>query len=196
MVDVSKLTSEKRQQHAVMLLEHYHELCSTNDPSSMFVSPHPIPNIESFSQSTISSLDSGSCDRKRADGSIQQPTTSKVANTETVIGYNEEIDPPPKQDISNMFAAANLLFQSSYDRVKYKRAWHRAKRIRSYILSSRESPDARGRSLSIVLNYREIAFIMAVTGTILPKRYANVITRNEHKKKYCHMQHLLEIKEN
>ena len=59
MVDVSKLTPAQRQQHAVMLLEHYHELCSTNDPSSTFVSPSPIPNIESFSQSTISSLDSG-----------------------------------------------------------------------------------------------------------------------------------------
>ena len=59
MVDVSKLTPAQRQQHDVMLLEHYHELCNTNDPSSTFVSPPPIPNIESFSQSTISSLDSG-----------------------------------------------------------------------------------------------------------------------------------------
>ena len=30
-VDVSKLTPEQRQQHAVMLLQHYHELCNTND---------------------------------------------------------------------------------------------------------------------------------------------------------------------
>ena len=58
MVDVSKLTPEKRQQHAVMLLEHYHGLCNMNEPSSVFVSPPPIPNIESFSQSTISSIDS------------------------------------------------------------------------------------------------------------------------------------------
>ena len=63
MVDVTKLTPAQQQQHAVMLLEHYHELCNTNDPSSMFVSPPSIPNIELFSQSTISSLDSGSCDR-------------------------------------------------------------------------------------------------------------------------------------
>ena len=34
MVDVSKLTPAQRQQHAVMLLEHYHELCNINDPSS------------------------------------------------------------------------------------------------------------------------------------------------------------------
>ena len=54
----------------------------------MFVSPPPIPNIESFSQSTISSLDSGSFDRNRADGNIQQPTTSEVANTETVMASN------------------------------------------------------------------------------------------------------------
>ena len=46
MVDVSKLTPAQRQQHAVMVLEHYHELCHTNDPSSTFVSPPPIPNIE------------------------------------------------------------------------------------------------------------------------------------------------------
>ena len=48
MVDVSKLTPAQRQQHAVMLIEHYHKLCNTNDPSSKFVSPSPIPNIESF----------------------------------------------------------------------------------------------------------------------------------------------------
>ena len=60
MVDVSKLTpAQQQQQHAVILLEHYHELCNTNDPSSKFFSPPPIPNIESFSQSAISSLDSG-----------------------------------------------------------------------------------------------------------------------------------------
>ena len=73
MVDVSKLTPAQRQQHAVMLIEHYPELCNTNDLSSMFVSPPPIPNIESFSQSTISSLDSGSFDRILADRNIKQP---------------------------------------------------------------------------------------------------------------------------
>ena len=93
-------------------------------------------NIESLSQSTISSLDSGSFDRKRADGNIQQPTTLEVANTETVMAYNEDLDPPPPHDISNVFAAADLSSQSSYDSVKYKRAWHRAKGIRSSILSS------------------------------------------------------------
>ena len=84
MVDVSKLTLAQRQQHAVMLLQHYHELCNTNDPSSMFVFQPPSPNIESLSQSTISSLDSGSFDRNRADGNNQQPTTLKLANTETL----------------------------------------------------------------------------------------------------------------
>ena len=95
MVDVYKLTPAQRQQHAVMLLQHYHELCNTNDPSSMFVSPTPIPNIESLSQSTISSLDSGSFDRNRADRNIQQPTTSEVSDTETVMDDNEDLDPPP-----------------------------------------------------------------------------------------------------
>ena len=111
MVDVSKLTPAQQQQHAVMLHQHYHELCNMNDPSSMFVSPPPIPNIESLSKSTISSLDSVSCDRNRAYGNIQQQTRLEVSNTETVIGYNEDIDPPPPQDISNVFAAADLLSQ-------------------------------------------------------------------------------------
>ena len=57
------------------------------------------------------------------------------------MAYNEDLDLPPPQDISNVFAAADLLSQSSYDSVKYKRAWHRAKGIRSSTLSSGESPD-------------------------------------------------------
>ena len=93
----------------------------------MFVSPPPITNIESLSQSTISSLDSGSFDINRADGNIQQPTTSEVSNTETVMAYNEYLDPPPPHYISNVFAAADLSSQSSYDSVKYKRACYRAK---------------------------------------------------------------------
>ena len=80
-----------------------------------------------------------------------------------------------------MFAVTDLSSQSSYDTVKYKRAWHRAKRIRSYILSSGESPDAQSRALYIAINRREITSIMAVTVTILTKRYANVITRHEQK---------------
>ena len=148
----------------------------------MFVSPPPIPNIESLSQSTISSLDSGSCDRNRADGNIQQQTTSEVANTDTEMGYNEDIDPPPPHDIYIVFAAADLLYQSSYDSVKYKRAWHKANVIRSSILSSGEIPDAFSRALYIALNHKQIAPIMTVTGTIFPKQYTNVITRHEQKK--------------
>ena len=56
MVDVSNLTPSQWQQNAVMLLGNYHELCNTNYPSSAFVSPPPIPNIQSFSKTTISSL--------------------------------------------------------------------------------------------------------------------------------------------
>ena len=75
MVDVSKLTPAQRQQHAVMLIQNYHELCNTNDPSSMFVSPPSIPNIESLSQSNLSSLGSGSFSRNQPDVNIQQQTT-------------------------------------------------------------------------------------------------------------------------
>ena len=89
---------------------------------------------------------------------------------------NEDIYTPQLQNILNVIAAADLSSQSSYDTVKYKRAWHRAKRIRSSILSSGEIPDAQSRAFSIALNHREIASIMVVTGTILPKIYANVIT--------------------
>ena len=42
---------------------------------------------------------------------IQQPTTSKVADTETVMAYNEDLDPPQPQDISNVFAAVDLSSQ-------------------------------------------------------------------------------------
>ena len=94
MVDVSKLTLAQQQQHAVMLLQHYHELCIMNDSSSMFLSPPPIPNIESLSQSTISSLGSVSFGRNRYDVNIQQKNTSEVANTETVMDDNEDLDLP------------------------------------------------------------------------------------------------------
>ena len=142
----------------------------------MFVSPPPIPNIESLSQSTISSLDSGSFGINRDDVNIQQPTTSEVSNTETVMAYNEDIYPPLPQYISNVFSAADLLSHSSSDSAKYKHAWLKAKLICSSILSAGVCPDACSRALSIALNHKEIASVMAVTGAILPKKYANVIT--------------------
>ena len=71
-----------------MLLQHYHEFCNTDDPLSMFVYPPPIPNIESLSQSTISSLGSVSFGRNRYDVNIQQRTTLEVADTETVMADN------------------------------------------------------------------------------------------------------------
>ena len=74
----------------------------------MFVSPPPIPNIESLYQSSISSLDSGSFGRNLSDVNIQQPTTSEVADTETVMAYNEDLYPQPPQDISNVFAAVDF----------------------------------------------------------------------------------------
>ena len=63
---------------------------------------------------------------------IQQPTASEVANTETVMAYNEDLDLPLPQDISNVFAAADFSSCSSSDSNKYKRAWLKAKVIRSY----------------------------------------------------------------
>ena len=116
-----------------MLLQHYYELCNTNEPSSIFVYPPPISNIESLSWSTISSLDSQSFGENRADVNVQQQTTSEVADTETVMSDNEELDLPPPQDISNVFAEAYLSSRASSDSAKYKRAWLKAKLIRSSI---------------------------------------------------------------
>ena len=76
MVYMYKMKQAQRQHHAVRLLHNYQELCNMNDPSTMFVSPPPIPNIESLSQSTILSLDSGSFGRNRDGINIQQPTTT------------------------------------------------------------------------------------------------------------------------
>ena len=104
MVDVSKFTLEQRQQHAVMLLQHYHELCNTNDPSSMFVSLPPTPNIESLSKSNISSLDSGSFGRNQAGVNIQKLNTSEVAYIDTVMAYNEDLYLPLPHDIYNVFS--------------------------------------------------------------------------------------------
>ena len=70
------------------------------------------------------------------------------------MASNKDIDTPTPQDISNVFAAADLSSQSSYDSVQYKRAWHRARGIRSFILSSGESPDTQSRALSIALNHK------------------------------------------
>ena len=81
----------------------------------MFVSPPPITNIESLSQSNISSLDSVSFGRNQSDVNIQEPTKSEVANTETVMADNEELYPPPTQDISNVFASADFSSCSSSD---------------------------------------------------------------------------------
>ena len=65
----------------------------------MFISPPPISNIESLSQSTRLSLVSESFSRNRYYVNIQQRTTLEVSNTEKVMDENEELDPPPPQDI-------------------------------------------------------------------------------------------------
>ena len=74
--------------------------------------------------------------------SIQQSTISEVADTETVMAYNEDLDPPRPWDISNVFSLEDLLDQSSSDSAKYKCAWYKARLIRYSILSAGEIPDA------------------------------------------------------
>ena len=102
----------------------------------MFVSPNPIPNIESLYQSIISSMGSGSFGRNRYDMNIQQRNTSEVSDTETVMDDNEELDPPPPQDIYTVFAVADLSSCSSSYSNKYKRTWIKSKVIRSSVLSA------------------------------------------------------------
>ena len=132
----------------------------------MFVSSPPIPNIESFSQYTISSLDSGSFGRNQADMNIQQQTTSKVANIEIVIADNKDLDSLPPQYIPILFAVVDLSSHSSCDSDKYKCACINAKLISSSILSAGEFPDACSRALYIALNHKEIAPIIELTGAM------------------------------
>ena len=107
---------------------------------------------------------------------IQQKTTLEVANTETVMADIEELNPAPPQDILNVFVVEDFSSRSSCDSAKYKRAWLKAKVIRYSILSAGECPDSCSRELSIALNHKEIASIMAVTSANLPKKYANAIS--------------------
>ena len=95
---------------------------------------------------------------------------------------NEDLDPPPAQDILNVFAAADLLSRSSSDSAKYKCACIKAIVIHSYILSDWKCPYACSRELSNAPNLKEIASIMAVNSAIFPKQYANAITRHKEKK--------------
>ena len=112
------------------------------------------------------------------------------------MDYKEDIDPPPPQDISNVFAVSDLSLHSSSDSNKYKHAWLMAKVISSSILSDGECPDSCSRALSIALSHKENASNMAVTGAILPEKYANAISQHEKEKKYCSMQHMSVINEN
>ena len=70
------------------------------------------------------------------------------------MSYNEEIDPPPPQNILNVFAAGDLSSRSSSDRDKYKCGWIKEKVIRSSILSTGGCTDACSRSLFIALNHK------------------------------------------
>ena len=65
---------------------------------------------------------------------IQQPTKSEVADTDTVMDYDEDLDPPPPQDISNIFSGADMSSHLSSDSTKYKRAWLKTKVIHRLIV--------------------------------------------------------------
>ena len=109
---------------------------------------------------------------------------------------NEGLDPPTRHDISNVFAAIYLSSCSSSDSARYKRAWIKAKVIHSSILTAGECPDACSGVLSIALNHREIASIMAVTGAILPKNTPMQLPEMNKGKQYCPMLHKSVINKN
>ena len=94
-----------------------------------------------------------------------------------------------------MFAAADLLSCSSSYSAKYKHAWITAKMIRSFISYAGECPDTWSRALSIVLNHKEVASIMAVTGAIFPKQMP-IQLPDMNRSFFCPMQHLLVINQN
>ena len=95
---------------------------------------------------------------------------------------NEELDPTSPQNISNVFAAEEFLSRSSSDSDQYKLACILVKLIRSSILSAGVCPNACNRALSIALNRKCFSPIMAVTGAIFPKQYANAVTLHEQNK--------------
>ena len=113
---------------------------------------------------------------------IQQYTTSEVADTNTVMANNEDIDTPSPQHILNVFAAVDLSSHLSPDSNKYKHAWLKEKVICYSILSAGECTDACSISLSIALNYKQNASIIAVTSAIFPKKYASTTNQHEQKK--------------
>ena len=67
---------------------------------------------------------------------IKQQTTPELSDTETVVADNEEVYPPPPQDISNVFSAEDLSSCSSSDSDKYKHVWLKEKVICACILYS------------------------------------------------------------
>ena len=75
-----------------------------------------------------------------------------------------------------MFAAEEFSSCSSSDSAKYRRACLKTKVNHYSILSAGGCPDAFSRALSISMNHKEMASIMAVTGASFSKKYDNAIT--------------------
>ena len=80
---------------------------------------------------------------------IQQQNTSEVADTETVVAYNEDLDPPPPQDVSNVFSASDLSSHSSYGSAKYNQQSSRSSQNTTHELQDSSIP---GRTLPDLSN--------------------------------------------
>eukprot|EP00978_Attheya_sp_CCMP212_P017891 scaffold48234_cov60-Attheya_sp.AAC.5 len=200
MVDVNQLTPLQREQHTTMIIQHYHALCNTNKDSSTFVSPPPIPTIESLSQSTVSSMgtrgsrsstSSGTTSSSRLHSQSSSRTNSSCirASRRNVSAHGPvgplmtAIDPPVPQDLLNVFAASGLSSYTSTSSAEYKRSWRKAQAIKESMLSAGDTTEECSKAVVLALTHPLMKPIFAITGAIVPPQFASAIKFQEQKAK-------------
>ena len=210
-VDVTRLTSAQREEFDRMIITQYHALCNENEEPSSFVSTPPIPNIDSLSQSTISSLGTGG---SRSSTFSSSTTTSSSSHISSSLGTNSPgprisgctvsndapmnsstaeinhvapsttvIEPPLAQDLSNIFAASSSTSSIDKSSPEYKHAWRKAQKIKLAILAAGDTPEACSQSLSIALNHASLTPIVTITGAIVPRQFASALHQQVQKTK-------------
>ena len=111
-----------------------------------------------------------------------------------MVADNEDIDLPPPQEVSNVFAATDLSSCSSYYSNKYICGCLKAKLIRSCILFDRECPDACSRALSIAPNHEKLHPLWPLPAPFCQNNMPMQLPDMNKRNKYCSMQHQLVIK--
>jgi hypothetical protein len=194
-----------------MIIQQYHALCNETDDPSSFVSTPPIPNIESLSQSTISSHGTRG---SRSSTLSSSTTTSSSSHLSSSLGTNSPrtrisgrpvsddapmdpstaeidhlapsttvIEPPLAQDLSNIFAASSSTSSIDKSSPEYKHAWRKAQKIKLAILAAGDTPEACSQSLSIALNHATLTTIVTITGAIVPRQFASALHQQVQKTK-------------